>query len=220
MRKHFLTGLAILLPFAVTLFVVVFIVNFLTSPFLGIVEAILNYYHLQHSFLFFSEKEVLHVISKILVLITLFLVTLIIGFLGRLVLVNYLFRIGDVIIQRIPFVNKIYKAAQETVKTVFSSEKTAFSHVVLVPFPHNKSFSIGLITRNTREGKAQDEISIFVPGTPNPTIGFMLTFRRDQLIFIDMKVEDAIKFIVSCGVMFTSFSKVRVTENFHDISAK
>ena len=52
-----------------------------------------------------------------------------------------------------------------------------------------------------------NRVSVFVPGTPNPTMGFMLMFEKSKIIEIDMKVEDALKFVVSCGIMFSGYKK-------------
>ncbi len=210
MKKLFLTGLAILLPVVVTIIVIGFIVNILTAPFLGVVEGILIHYDLlDHKFLFFSGKQVLLLSSKILILLGLVASTLLIGFVARFFFVHYLFRFGDYLIHKIPLINKIYKATQDVVHTLFNKEKTSFSQVVLVPFPHSNSYCIGLITSNlATTGLHKDEfISVFVPGTPNPTMGFVLLFKQDQMINVDMGVDDAFKFIVSCGVIFSGFTK-------------
>lgn len=210
MKKLFMTGLAILLPMVVTLIIVVFILNLLTKPFTGFVQELLDYYDLlDKPFWIFNSSEILIISSKIIVLFFIISLTILIGFIARLVLIRYFFRVGDWLIHQIPLVNKIYKAIQDTLQTVFSTEKKAnFSQVVLVPFPHPKSYSIGLTTSQSKEEsdlEHRDLISVFVPGTPNPTMGFMLLFRKDQLIPIDMRVEDAFKFLVSCGVMLTDF---------------
>lgn len=224
-KKNFMTGLVLLLPMVLTIIIVVFFVNVLTKPFVGIVKNILAYYDLLHKpFLFLSGDQVLLLTSKILALLVIICATIAIGFLGRLFIVRYFFRLGDYVIHRIPLVNKLYKSIQDALHTLFTSESKAFSKVVLVPFPHKNAMSIGLITRECLpEGSDYhhaDLISIFVPGTPNPTMGFMLQFKPEQIIFLNMSVEDAFKFVVSCGVMFSGFT---IQENPivpKDISAK
>jgi len=208
MKKYFFTGLVTLLPFTLTLIIVIFVINFLTKPFQGTVESVLNYYGaLNQPFFFFSGKQILHFGSKVLILAALFVITLFIGFLGRLVFLNTVFVYGDYILHRIPLINKIYKAAQEVVKTLFSSKSLAFSQVVLVPFPNSKAYSLGFITQKQNGTSTQDSLSIFVPGTPNPTMGFMLVYKLEDIIFVDMSVEDALKFVISCGIMFPGFQK-------------
>jgi uncharacterized membrane protein len=225
MKQKFVTGLAILLPITITLMIVTFLVNLLTKPFEGIVQSILGYYNLLgQPFLFLSAENVLVFTSKFLILVTLTSVTIFIGMVGQMFIVNHLLGFGDSLMHRIPIINRIYKAVQDVVKTLFTSEDTSFSQVVLVPFPHDKCLNIGLIARNDMpkdsDPKHQGLVSIFVPGTPNPTMGFLLLFRKEQLIYVDMKVEDALKFIVSCGVIYSGFNRITPPGNNSDISPK
>lgn len=199
-KNNFLTGLAILLPIAITFWVVAFLVNLLTNPFIGIVEGIFNYFNVV-----FINHKILVVFSRILILLFLFALALLAGFLARVMFINYFFRVGDVILHKIPFVNKIYKAVQDVIHTIFGSEKTSFSQVVLVPFPNSKGLSLGLVASDYMHADTStqflDKISIFVPGTPNPTMGFILLYNRNEVIYLDMGVDDALKFLVSCGIM-------------------
>lgn len=210
-KRYFFTGLALLLPAVITIILAVFFVNLLTKPFQQGVVAVLSELGLIKPFLFLSAEQVLNIISKILILITLVAITIIAGILAQIVFARYLIRIADIIIHKIPIVNKIYKAAQDVVHTLFKSEKQAFTQVVLVPFPHEKSYGIGLITSECVPEEADSEhgnlISVFVPATPNPTMGFMLMLKRKQVIFVDMTVEEALQAIISCGVMISTINK-------------
>ena len=206
MRKYFITGLVILLPLAVTIAVVFFVVNFLTKPFIGFVSQFLSKTAIKEiGFLFFSPEQVLLYGSKLIILIGLFLFTLILGLIARWFLFKTLIKISDTIIHRIPLVNKVYKTTQEIIRTLFASDKNSFKQVVMAPFPNKKTYSLGLVSRDSpktcQKALNSDLVSVFVPTTPNPTTGFLLMFRKEDLIFIDMKTEDAIKYIVSCGVI-------------------
>lgn len=198
MKKNFITGLAILLPVVFTILIIGFLIRILTGPFMYLTQEAL------HSVGFITNESFLRLGSQTLILIFLLGVTLLIGFLGSQFFVRYLFKWADHLLHRIPLVNKIYKALQDIVQSLFHSDKPSFSQVVLVPFPNARSKSIGLVTRHDlpeKTGTFSDVISVFVPGTPNPTMGFMLMYRRDQLVFLDITVEQAIKFVVSCGVI-------------------
>ena len=202
MKKNLLTGLAILLPVALTLWILSFLINLLTAPFLGLVESFLPHTEglTSHSLIIFA--------SKILILLFLAALTLLIGFLGQHFLVRSFLQFSDYLLHRIPLVNKIYKGAQDIVKTLFSEDKTNFSQVVLVPFPRANTRSLGFLTKPDQTAYLEkNKVSIFVPGTPNPTMGFMLLFDRDQVTPVDMTVEEALKFIISCGVMSSPFKK-------------
>ncbi len=209
MRRNFLTGLAILLPIALTLWILSLIINVLTLPFIGVVEHLLSadFDHLSE-----TGRDLIVFASKICILIVLATITFVVGYFGQHLFVRSLLHYGDLLLHRIPFVNKIYKSAQDVVKTLFHEEHTTFSQVVLVPFPNVKARSIGFITKRDQvsymDAQHGNKVSVFVPGTPNPTMGFMLLFERDELIFTEMGIEEALKFVISCGVMTGSFKKV------------
>jgi len=206
MKKYFITGLVILLPLAVTIAVLVFLINFLTQPFVGMVSSVLSHWNIiNRGFLFLSPEQVVKYGSQLLILIVLFFVTLGLGVVARWFFINTLFSIGDKILHRIPIVNTVYKTSQDIIKTLFVSDKNSFKQVVMVPFPRPGIYVIGLISRASPEtcSKAIGEelISVLVPTTPNPTTGFLLMFKKEDLIYIDMRPEDAIKYVVSCGVI-------------------
>lgn len=208
MKKHFTTGLIILLPLALTFLFVMFIINLLTKPLLGVVQAILHRYHLLET-PFLGHPQVVLIISKFIILIFLFFTVLLVGIVGRWLFVRYVFRYGDALLHKLPLVNKVYKASQDVVHTILSPDTTTFKKVVLVPFPNSKGLSIGLVTKDDTSlnigEKSHDLISVFVPGTPNPTMGFMLLYRKEQLTYTDLTVDQALKCVVSCGVIQTPF---------------
>lgn len=216
MKKHFITGLVILLPLTVTILVLGFLIRFLTQPFVGLVSSFLAQLHIVNKgFLFLSPEQVIKYFSQFLILITLFLVTVFLGMITRWFFINALFRLGDKILHKIPIVNTVYKTTQEIIKTLFASDKNSFKQVVMAPFPGPGSFMLGLVSR---EGPPEcskalnDElISVLVPTTPNPTTGFLLMFRKKDLIYLDMKPEDAVKCVVSCGVIHPGMSPPKPT---------
>jgi uncharacterized membrane protein len=206
MKKYFITGLAILLPVSVTIVIFAFVVNFLTKPFLGMVSECFSHTKIKDvSFLFLTSEEVIRYGSKIIILLGLLLIILIIGYIARLFFFKSLLNIGDKILHKIPIVNKIYKTTQEIIKTLFVTDKKSFTQVVLAPFPTEESYTLGLVSRaspQTCSDEANsDLVSVFIPTAPTPTNGFLLMFKKEDLIFLSMKTEDALKYIVSCGVV-------------------
>lgn len=197
MKRHFATGLAILLPIVLTLLIVSLFLHVLTKPFLGMTEHILTAMAGKDHFLS-RHPGLLKLTSEISILILLVGFISLIGLAAKYLFINFFFKLTDRMLHTIPIVNKIYKAVQDVIQGVVRPSKPSFSQVVIVPFPNPKSQALGFVTR---EGGAGELISVFVPGTPNPTIGFMLMFAREKLIFTDFKVEEALKFIVSCGVI-------------------
>src|ERR1700761_1528805 len=117
MKRYFLTGLAILLPFTMTIFIVAFVVDLLTEPFQSLVESSFIYYHiLDQPFLIFSGDQMLLIFSKLFILVILFLIALIIGFLGKLILTKTLINFGEQVIHRIPLISTIYKLIKEVIR--------------------------------------------------------------------------------------------------------
>lgn len=217
MKKYFLTGLAILLPLALTVAILAFIFNFLTAPFVGIVRDILDYFGLlEAKFLFLSPIQVQTIVSKIIILVLLFFFTISLGAVARWLFVGYLLKWWDAVIHRIPFVSSIYKTCQDVIKTMFASKTKSFKQVVLVPFPSHESRSVGLVTGENLSGLPESEteniVAVFVPTTPNPTSGFLMMFKSTDLVYLDMRVEEALKYIISCGVIMSNFKTISSEE--------
>jgi uncharacterized membrane protein len=198
MKKYFLTGLVTLLPLAVTIWVVHFFVNFLTKPFIGIVTLLT--YRLP-----IASQELIRFISQIFILISLFLLIWFLGFVARKFFFNSLIRFGDKLITKIPLVNKVYNTSKEIVNSLFGAQEKSFHQVVMLPFPYQGSYCIGLIARKAPQTCSDAEnselISVFIPTTPNPTTGFLVMCQKSELIYLDMKPDEAIKYVVSCGVI-------------------
>lgn len=210
MKKYFVTGLVILLPLALTVAIIAFFVDLLTKPFTGIIQSIFAKYDLLDRGVFFLSADQLQiVVSKIIILFVLFFATVTLGIFARWVLFNYLIKLWDSILHRIPVIKSIYKTSQDVVRTIFSSGGRSFKQVVLVPFPSNTCLSVGLVSSDdipvVRVNGEEKYISVFVPTTPNPTSGFVMLFKSEEVEYLDIKVEEALKFIISCGVLLPQF---------------
>lgn len=214
MKKYFITGLIILLPVALTLFIIAFLFNLLTEPFLGAVKAIFERYHLfAQGFLFLNAVQLQTFIAKVLIVLLLVLFTGTLGFLARWFFFNSLLKLADFIVHRIPIVRTVYKTSQDLIRTIFSSDTRSFKQVVLVKFPNPHSYSIGLVTREDGfpglDGTGHEKnVAVFVPTTPNPTSGFLILFKPEDLVYLDMSVEEAFKYIISCGMILPTFKSV------------
>ena len=107
--------------------------------------------------------------------------------------------------QRMPVVRSIYGASKQILETVISTQSDAFREVVLVEYPRKELWVIGFVTGGTKAEVARridiDMVNVFVPTTPNPTSGFLLFCPREDVIFMDMSVEDAVKLVVSGGIV-------------------
>jgi uncharacterized membrane protein len=212
MKKNFMTGFVMILPLAITLVLLNFILNFVTKPFVGPVAHFLNHFHiLDEPFYIFSGEEIVQFSSRFIALIALIIITLFLGFIGNLFFYQTIVRVTDAVFTKIPLINKVYKASQDVIVTLCHKDKPAFSQVVMVPFPHSGVKSLGLITKdhNSKEDDAKGSslVSVFVPATPNPTFGFMLVYKQEQLIPLNITVQQALTYIVSAGAILPNQKK-------------
>lgn len=211
LKTYFITGLVILLPLALTLAIVLFIFNLLTEPFVGIVKAVLGFYNLfENGFLFLSADQIQKVISQLIILALLFFFTIGLGIIARWFFFHYLVRLWEHVVARIPFISSVYKTCQDVIKTLFTS-KNSFKQVVMVPFPSKDTLAIGFVTQDQIPSPVKPNdtlVAVFVPTTPNPTSGFLMMYKEENLVYLDMKVEDALKYVISCGVITTPLTIV------------
>lgn len=170
MKRTFFAGLATLLPILVTYLIVSFVVNFLTKPFLGLAK-----------YLFPAGNPVL--VIQIFILLILFFVVIFVGWLGQQLILSAVFHSFHQFMHRIPFVNKIYRAVQEGLKTFFSdSTRPPLSKRVQVPFPHPDAKASGFITNENILIENKQYTAVLILGTPNPTMGFLLFLPIEKII--------------------------------------
>jgi uncharacterized membrane protein len=118
---------------------------------------------------------------------------------------NYVLRLWERLLKRIPVVSSLYGSVKQVSDTLFSSSGNAFRKAVLLPYPHANSYTIGFLTGtpggDVKNHLVGDFVSVYVPTTPNPTSGFFLMMERSQVVELDMSVDAALKYIVSMGVV-------------------
>jgi len=213
MKKHFVAGLIILLPLAITYLIIKFIINLITDPFHEFVTSLLLNYN---GFGLFSHEELINIVSKLLIIAFLFGFILLIGLIGRWFIFRSIIYVSDKILHAIPFVNRVYLACKDFTEAIFSPKAGSFNRVVLVPFPSIGQLSVGLVAsefKNNLISVDNDEfITVLIPGTPNPTIGFLLMFKKSQVISVDIKVQEALKYVMSCGSALPDYMVKRITQ--------
>ncbi len=192
MRKYFITGLLVLVPLAITLWVLNLIVGTLDQSLLLMPEK----WRPQSLFGF-----TLPGLGTILTLVIIFLT----GLVTRNFLGNRLLTWWEMLLNRIPVVNSIYSSVKQVSDTLFSSSGNAFRKALLVQYPRQGCWTIAFQTgvpggdvKNHLQG---DYVSVYVPTTPNPTSGFFLMLPRAETIELAMSVDEALKYIVSMGVV-------------------
>lgn len=206
LKKNLITGLVILLPIAVTIALLSFLINLFTAPFVDLVSSFLRKFQISSSdFFFLSSEQLIRYTSKLLVLCALFFITVLLGMLTRWFVIHSLLSLMDKILKKIPVINTVYKASQEITKSFFKNEQTTFKQVVMIPFPSKETYVIGLVSNkapqkcNTLTGV--DLITVLVPTAPTPTSGFLVLVDQKDLIYLDMKTEEALKYVISLGLL-------------------
>lgn len=192
MKRYFITGLLIWAPLGITLWVLSFI--------LGMMD--------QSIMLLPAEWQPRNLLGvHIPGLGALF--TLLVVFLTGLLTANFigqrLVRWWEALLHRIPVVRPIYQSVKQISDTVFSPSGQAFRQAVLVQYPRQGSWTIGFLT-GTPGGEIAEHlgngmVSLYVPTTPNPTSGFFLMVPKTDFTELDMSVEDALKYLISMGVV-------------------
>ncbi len=191
-KRYFITGLLIWVPLAITVWVLSLIVSAADRTLLLLPKSL----H-PHTLLGFDIPGIGIVLTLLVIIVTGLLAA---NFIGQR-LVNWWERL----LNHIPLVNKIYGAVKQVSDTLFSSSGEAFRKALLVRYPHADSWTIAFLT-GTPGGDAAnhlsgDYVSVYVPTTPNPTSGFFLMMRKDDVIELDMDVDEALKYIISMGVV-------------------
>ena len=197
LRGWFLTGLLVTAPVMLTIYITFLFVNIIDSNVNALIPT--------------SLRSVIEINAPYIgslpglgLLVGLIVITLIgalaAGFFGR-----WLIRVGEGILNRMPVVRTIYGASKQILETVLTTQSNAFREVVLVEYPRPGLWVVGFVTSSTQGEVARklpdDTVNVFVPTTPNPTSGFLLFCPVKDLVYLEMGVEDAVKLVVSGGIV-------------------
>ena len=186
LRNYFFTGIFVLIPIGITLYLTLFLIKISSK----ILPKELNPNH-----------YIPYNIPGLEILISLILIT-IIGWLSLTFIGKRFVLIIEAILNRIPILRTIYSSAEQLIEN-FSQDKKSQKSVVLVQYPRQGVWAIGFATKENsgkiKEAIGQETMNVFVPTTPNPTSGFLLMFPKKDIIFLDLTFEEASKFVVSAG---------------------
>ncbi len=192
MKKYLITGLLIWIPLVITIWVLKVIFDALDQSLLLLPDS----FQTEH-WLGVHIPGLGAILTIVVVLLTGIFATNFFG--ARLV------ELWHDILQRIPVVNSIYSSVKQISDTLFSSSGQAFRKALLVQWPHQGMWTIAFLT-GTPGGDVvnyvpEDCLSVYVPTTPNPTGGYFIIVRRSDIIELDMSVDQALKYIISMGVV-------------------
>lgn len=190
LKKAFFTGLVILVPLGITLWVLRLIVTTLDQTLLLLPESM--------------RSQPPFNVPGVGAILTL-LIILVVGILGRNFIGRRLVLWWEALLGRIPVVSAIYSSVKQVSDTLLSPSGQAFRKPVLVEFPRAGAWSVGFVVGSPGEGiagaKAGDHASVYVPTAPNPTSGYVLIVPLTDVVDLDITVDEALKFVVSMGVV-------------------
>jgi len=195
-RRIFLAGLLVSLPLVITIVVFKFAFETLDNLLGPLITRLLI--ELGVPIVQTFQVPGLGVIATLAIVFFIGLFTT--NFVGRKTL-----KIGEWVVTQIPVIRSVYSGAKQIIDTIAAGGSSNFSKVALVEYPRKGLYCLAFITGETR-GEAQklvgdDLINIFLPTTPNPTSGFYLMAKREDLIEMDMTVEDGVKMLMSGGLV-------------------
>ncbi len=192
LKKYFITGLLIWVPLAITAWVLSLIVRSMDQSLLLLPHAI------------HPENLLGMYIPGLGALLTL-LVVFLTGLVTTNIVGQKLVRFWEGALARIPVVKSIYYSVKQVSDTLFSGSGVAFRKVLLVRYPHPEAWSVAFQTghpaRDVADMLPDEHVGVFIPTTPSPVNGFFFFVRKKDVIELDMNVDEALKYIVSMGVV-------------------
>lgn len=192
LKKYFITGLLIWVPLAITAWVLSLIVRTMDQSLLLLPQAI----HPEHLLGLYIPG-----IGALLTLLVVFLT----GLITANIVGQKLVRFWEGVLARIPVVKSIYYSVKQVSDTLFSGSGVAFRKVLLVRYPHPEAWSVAFQTghpaRDVADLLPDEHVGVFIPTTPSPVNGFFFFVKRKDVMELDMNVDEALKYIVSMGVV-------------------
>ena len=215
LRNNFLAGLVVVVPIAVTMWMIWTFVGWIDSWVLPFVPTRYHPDSLIDTFfgdsqwfkMLFGEDVRVNVRGLGVVVFLMF--TVFVGWIAKGLIGRSFLAWGESLVDRMPVVRSLYNGIKQIAETIFSqSTETKFDKACLVEYPRKGIWAIAFISTKAkgeidkRIPVDEDIISVFLPTTPNPTSGFLLFVPRHSVIALDMTVEDAAKLVISAGLVY------------------
>jgi uncharacterized membrane protein len=196
LRASFLTGLVVIAPIGLTIWLIWTIIGWIDGWVLPLVPT-----------QFRPEQYIGNNLRGVGVII--FLVfTIIVGWVAKGYIGRSLIRFGEGLVDRMPIVRSVYNGVKQIAETIFAQTDTSFDRACLIQYPRPGIWAIAFVSTTAKGEIAQripldeDKVAVFMPTTPNPTSGFLLFLPRRDIIELDMSVEEAAKLVISAGLVY------------------
>lgn len=202
-RRYIIAGLLVWIPLGVTIFIFRVLIGLMDRSLLLIPQK-------------YRPEVLLGINIPGLGLILTLLVVLLTGLLAANIVGRSMVVFWESILDRIPIVRSVYSAAKNFAEIVFSDTNQSFKKVLLIEYPRKGSYSLAFQT-GTNLGEVQgrtgeEVVCTFVPTTPNPTSGYIIMVPKKEVIELDMEIDEALKMIISLGVVIPKWRKNRIGE--------
>jgi uncharacterized membrane protein len=194
-RNNIVVGLILVTPIVVTVLIANWLFGFATNRLLKLIPA---------KWLQAYPDVVFRVLTLLIVLILLYLI----GLLTRNILGKRLYQLGDMLLVRIPFINKIYVSVRQISEALLDQSQSTFKEVVAVEYPRVGVYSVGFITSSVPKAfeppkfAGANVVAVFIPTSPNPTSGWFVLVPRSEVHVLPCSVADGMKLVVSGGAVF------------------
>ncbi|MEL0122219.1 MAG: DUF502 domain-containing protein [Paracoccaceae bacterium] len=204
LRNSFLTGVVVIAPVGLTVWLIWSVIGWVDGVVLPFVPSRYQPENILNTFLGLDIKLQLRGLGVVFFLIF----TTFVGWLAKGLLGRSLIRSAERFVNRMPVVRSIYSGVKQIAETVFSQADRSFEKACIVQYPRKGIWAVGFISTpakgeiRARVNDAQNLLSVFVPTTPNPTSGFLLFFPAEDVIELDMSIEDAAKLVISAGLVY------------------
>ena len=182
-RRDFLAGILVVVPLAGTALIIKWLFEAIDGVLEPAVEAIFG-------------RPVPGIGFVVLILLVLLAGLIVSNVLGKR-LVSY----GESLLSEVPMVRELYNTFKQVLESVLLPHKGGFKEVVLIEFPRPGMKTIGFVTNRIKDSSGQDLVTIYIPTTPNPTSGYLEILPAADVVALDMPIDDAIKMIVSGGMI-------------------
>ena len=196
LRASFLTGIVVIAPIWLTIWLILSVVGWIDGFVLPLVPANLR------------PEQYIGINLRGLGVFIFLVFTVIVGWVAKGLIGRSLIRFGEGVVDRMPVVRSIYSGIKQISETVFAQSERSFEKACLIQYPRKGIWAIGFVSTTAKGEVARRAetrgalMSIFVPTTPNPTSGFLLFFPKEDVIELDMTVEDAAKLVISAGLVY------------------
>jgi uncharacterized membrane protein len=195
-RASFLTGLVVIAPIAVTIWLVWTVIGWIDGWVIPLIPQS------------YRPEQYIGVNLRGVGVVIFLIFTVIVGWMAKGLIGRSLINWAEGLVDRMPIVRSVYNGLKQIAETVFAQTETSFDKACLVQYPRPGIWAIAFISTSAKGelarkiGGERDIVSVFLPTTPNPTSGFLLYVPREDVIELDMSVEDAAKLIISAGLVY------------------